>query len=215
MEKFIRVITDTCCNFNTSICENIEALLTDDVLLENKPFVVGLFESNRSVLHIPINTHIPKHATDIYATCISTVLNEHNIDDFDIEFSTGMTLSKLSENSLMDEPSEETPEKLDIFAKTDYDVVNDLITYMRNDSTFYKTHYYPALHRISQKYKKTGKIDFQEYMKPVIKQAILTYCSVYNTPEEPHELFGDSEKTAIMDRITKDEVKQIRNGEYS
>lgn len=215
MEKFIRIITDKPCNFSSSLCETIQILLTNDVLLEEKPFVIGLFESKRSVLHIPLKEHVPKHAADIYATCISTVLSENDIQDFDIEFSTGVATSYLNENSLLDEPEEITPEKHDIFTKTEYDVVSDIIVFMRNDSTFYKKYYYPALHRISQKYKKTGKIEFNSYMNSVIKQAIFTYCSVYNTPEEPNELFGKEEKTAIMDRIIKDEIAQIRNGEYS
>ena len=213
MDAFIQIIADDPVTFTNEHVRSLYSLLGNEFLTEDAS-VSGVTENKQGILHVPLRRHISSEASDLYAHIISEYFNNEGINDFVLEMSTGIPINVLNEGSLPEEPVQEKPETRDIFAKTDYDVVDDLITYMRNNYKFYSSYYYPALHRITKNYKKTKKIDIERFMMPVIRYAIKTYCVAYNTPEEPDELFGKEEIQAIIDRIRKEEQDEIQNGEY-
>lgn len=209
MEKFIRIIISENNSIPNDIHYQISNLL-DPLLIETKPNM-GLTSNNKLVIHYKMNAHLDDHNADKYASEIFEILSKNNINEYDIEMSTGKLLF---EDSTNDEPEKIEPEPFDLFNKTDYDVVNDLIVFMRNDFQFYRRHYYPAIHKASKYYQKTQKIDIKKFIEPVIKYGVMEYCKKYDTPEEPDELFGQEEINEVINRICKQETPQIKKGEY-
>lgn len=214
MDAFIQIITDNEAEFTDDHINGVYDILGNKYADTKLPSLVALTESNQSVLYVPLKKHTNDKNSDVYAERIGHFLNNSGIKDFTLEMSTGIPVSQLTEGSFPEEPVQEKPETRDIFTQTDYDVVNDLIVFMRNNYKFYSTYYYPALHNVAKKYRKTKQLDIEKYMMPVVKQAARMYCSVYNTPESHTELFGDQEIKSVLDRIRREETPEIQNREY-
>ena len=94
-----------------------------------------------------------------------------------------------------------------------YDLVDDVVVFMRNDRDFYRRHYYPVMSKISKKYKETKTID-QNIAKPMIEKAVSAYCKKYNINKAPNKLFTKEDIVAILDMLFDEESDEIRNGEY-
>lgn len=94
-----------------------------------------------------------------------------------------------------------------------YDLVDDVVVFMRNDKDFYRRTYYPKMVEISTKYKKTNEID-RTLANSMISKAISAYCKSYNINKSPASLFTNEDKEAILDMLFDEELDEIRNGEY-
>ena len=222
--------------FLEDVDENFDTLvrmLSTFTNVNSDDVVFSITETNEKVYHIPLTEHLDREQSDLCVNYLQELSNDIEMPDFDMEFSTGIPLSPLVENiilyspeielsnntminegSMTNEPQEEKPESYDLFKKTDYDLLNDLIVFIRNDFRFYRKYYYPAMHKIAKEYNNTNKADFKKHLRKVIDTAIKEYCSIYNTPEEPDELFSSEDKQEIINMISKDELPEIRNGEY-
>ena len=209
MDSFIRIITSE--NIDTDL---ILEHVSNYAQVDYDNIIIGDMDSDHLVYHIPIQKHLTESESNEFMHRAVTLFENTCMQDVDVEFSTGMPISVLTESDIAAEPEEVKPESYDIFTETDYDLVNDLIVYMRNDFQFYRKYYYPTLHNIAKQYKKTGKIDASK-LRQMIKTGTQTYCATYNTPEEPNELFGADELSEVYNRIVRDEIKEIRNGEYA
>jgi hypothetical protein len=94
-----------------------------------------------------------------------------------------------------------------------YDLVDDVVVFMRNDKDFYRRQYYPAMSKISRNYKKTKKID-RSMATDMIKNAVPAYCKAFNIKKAPAKLFTKEDMDAILDMLFDEESDEIRNGEY-
>jgi len=94
-----------------------------------------------------------------------------------------------------------------------YDLVDDVVVYMQNNRDFYRRVYFPAMVEVSEKYKKTGKID-RSIAAKIVDPAIKSYCSAYDVKKSPSKLFTKEDREAILDLIFEEETDEIINGEY-
>ena len=88
-----------------------------------------------------------------------------------------------------------------------YDVQEDVYTYMVNDSVFYRKHYYPAI--LLLKKAKDSKSLF-----PIIDKACHLYVRKYNIPKDGHELLSDEEKQDMAQKIYAKEMQRHKKGMY-
>lgn len=92
----------------------------------------------------------------------------------------------------------------------DYDADLDCITYMRNNPTFYTQKYYPCMSKISDimDMKKSIK---SSHFAPMVKQGMQEYKIEYDLPDD---VFTKDSAANIIKLIAKEEMPQIRSGEY-
>jgi hypothetical protein len=91
-----------------------------------------------------------------------------------------------------------------------YDPVNDLLVFCRNDNNFYTKHYYPCMAKLSdlRDMKKTLK---KSHVLPMLKSGIEQYCDKYDIDKD---VFDKGVVSRILETLMKEEMPQIRNGEY-
>ena len=208
MEKFIRIIIPDC-NITNECLMGLPNTVKN-VLTESKNHTkVGILDTDEIVIYINLSKHLSEAEADQYAYDITKYLNENELVEFDIEMSTGIPLT---EEDTISEPVEEKPLKVDLFSKTDYDVVNDLVVFMRNDYEFYHRYYFPALFKATKYYQKTGRLDLKKFIDPVIQYGAKEYCKKYDTVETPEKLFPKQVRSEVLDRIVKDETNDIKSG---
>ncbi|WP_370104073.1 hypothetical protein [Winogradskyella sp.] len=92
----------------------------------------------------------------------------------------------------------------------DFDADLDCVTYMRNNPTFYTKHYYPCMANISDKMDMKKSIKRRDFSS-MVKQAMNDYCKEY---ELPKETFSEKSLGNIIDILAKEEMPQLRAGEY-
>lgn len=201
MECFVKLAISG--NNDIDTIYDLTNVLSEYSSFNKKDILFALFE-NHIVYYIPINGHLTDEES---SECVHKMSLLENVFDFDVEFSTGVPLMEQNQEQV-------DIQDQDLFSHTDYDIVEDLVVYMRNDFRFYRTYYYPTLHRISKELKHNKSLNVKKQFKPVIRTAIKEYCIKYNTPEESSELFGDDEWSMILDKIYQEEIDNIRNGDY-
>ena len=94
-----------------------------------------------------------------------------------------------------------------------YDVAEDLIIYMRNETMFYRKHLYPALVDV-QEAVKNGKKYNKRSMFPVMEKAIQSYINRYGIKKMPEDLMNEEEKMDCVTRLLADEQENFRNESY-
>jgi hypothetical protein len=94
-----------------------------------------------------------------------------------------------------------------------YDVVDDIVVFMRNDKNFYRKHYYPKMAEIAHNYKKTQQMN-HESCNEMIDAAIPAYCKRYEILQDPKDVFTKEDRSAIISLIFDEEEEQIKNGGY-
>jgi hypothetical protein len=94
-----------------------------------------------------------------------------------------------------------------------WDVVEDLVVYMRNEPNFYRQKLYPTMLEVQKTVKKGGKFNKRK-MIPLVDEAVLSYIKKYNIKKTPEELLSDSEKMDCISKILEDEVENFKKGSY-
>tara|TARA_B100000424_G_scaffold179831_1_gene139064 strand:- start:1311 stop:1646 length:336 start_codon:yes stop_codon:yes gene_type:complete len=105
--------------------------------------------------------------------------------------------------------------KIPSFQKIDFDLVEDAIIYMQNDPLFYRKEYYPVVSRLADAYRDGKSIDSGKYLKQLITNGVNSYCKKYKLANMPDDIFNESDKQKILDKIFSNEIENIRNGDYS
>jgi len=88
-----------------------------------------------------------------------------------------------------------------------FNVPEDVYTYMVNDPAFYRKHYYPAILRLP----KEGNA---KSILPVIDKACNQYVRKYNIPKEGMQLLTAEEKNDMARQIYAKEMKRHKKGKY-
>lgn len=104
-------------------------------------------------------------------------------------------------------------EDLKIGDELPYDVIEDIIAYMRNDKNFYRKNTYPAMCDVQEKVQNGGKFD-KKALFPMIEKACESYCSEYNVGKRPDEMLTDADKMECASRLLNAEKEAFRNKEY-
>lgn len=94
-----------------------------------------------------------------------------------------------------------------------WDLVEDLVVFMRNDPAFYRRHLYPAMVSV-QETVKTGDKYPKKKMLPIVDAAIKKYVKKFNIKKRPEDLLNDNEKIEIINKILEAEVENFKKGEY-
>jgi len=95
-----------------------------------------------------------------------------------------------------------------------FNVVEDVVVFMRNNPSFYRKHYYPAVLHLKELFDKKQKVNPAKLFSSIIERAAYNYCKEYNVGKRPEELLSDEEKKELIQTIYDEELKNIREGVY-
>jgi hypothetical protein len=104
-------------------------------------------------------------------------------------------------------------QELRIGDKLPYDVVEDLIVYMKNDPDFYRKHLYPVMVDVQETVKHGNKYN-KKNLLPVVERAIESYLAKFEIKKRPGDLLMPEEKMDCINKLLKDEVDNFRKGFY-
>ena len=97
--------------------------------------------------------------------------------------------------------------------KLPFNVVDDLVIYMKNDPQFYRKELFPKMCDVQEVVKK-GKKYNKKSLLPTVEYAIKEYINKFQIKKLPEELCTREEKMMVIDQILKAEIENFRNGEY-
>jgi hypothetical protein len=98
--------------------------------------------------------------------------------------------------------------------KIPWDLVEDTLVYMRNEPMFYRREYYPTMTKVADSHRDGAKFDVQEMIMPLIDKGINAYCKKYQLASMSDDVFSESHRKQLFDKIYKEEMEQIKKGEY-
>ena len=96
----------------------------------------------------------------------------------------------------------------------DFDVVDDIIVFMRNDPQFYRKSFFPAVSKVADMHRNGQSIDQNKCLGSMVEKALGEYCARFNIATMPDEVFNDNDRQSIIDRLFSEEMEQIKQGEY-
>jgi hypothetical protein len=95
-----------------------------------------------------------------------------------------------------------------------YNVVEDVIVFMKNDPMFYRKHYFPAISTLADLHRAGKKVDANKNLMPMIKQGCDSYVKKYNIGNSVDEIFNNDDRLELLNRIYSEEIDEIEKGEY-
>ena len=98
--------------------------------------------------------------------------------------------------------------------KPNFDVVDDICVYMRNDPIFYRKNYYPMVDAMEACFNEGEKVDTKDLLFPVVDAAIRKYVEQYQLAKTTEEIFTPEDRMAIAKKIYSEEMSEIRKGTY-
>jgi len=90
-----------------------------------------------------------------------------------------------------------------ILPPINFDVVEDLLAYMRNDPIFYRKSFFPVIDDCKTK----GIVD-TSMIEKVIKKGLHSYCKKYNILHDKNELMSNEDVKSLAQKIIIDDVKE-------
>jgi hypothetical protein len=102
---------------------------------------------------------------------------------------------------------------MDMSNSLDYDVVDDMMVYMRNNPKFYRRDYFPLMVNLQKQVRNGEKINPKECLGPMIEKACESYCERFGVKTK-ETLLTDDDKNALISRIFDEEIDNLRNGDY-
>jgi len=96
-----------------------------------------------------------------------------------------------------------------------FDIVDDLHIFMRNDPTFYRKNYYPAMCSLGDCYESSDiKKTASKLIFPLIDEAAKSYCKKFDISRNPMDFFTLEDKKNLAKKIYSEEMPAIRKGDY-
>lgn len=95
-----------------------------------------------------------------------------------------------------------------------FNVVEDVAIFMRNNPSFYRKHYYPAVLSLKEKFEKKQKASPVKLFADIIEKAAYSYCKEYNVGKRPEQLLNKDEIKELIEKIFNEELNNIREGVY-
>jgi len=102
---------------------------------------------------------------------------------------------------------------LKIGDKLPYNVVEDLVVFMKNDQDFYRKEVFPKLSGVQEAVLSGGKFNKKELL-PMVDHAIQKYIQKFDIPKRPTDLLTREEKMEAIGILLKNEADSFRNKEY-
>lgn len=94
-----------------------------------------------------------------------------------------------------------------------YDIIQDLIVYMRNDPMFYRKHLYPALVDVQDAVQNGGRYS-KKNLIPLIDKGLQAYTNRFSIKKLPTELMNNQEKIECITKLLADEQENFKEGTY-
>ena len=98
--------------------------------------------------------------------------------------------------------------------KINFDLPEDAIVYMRNEPMFYRKEYYPTMTHMAEQHRAGKQFDYRQALMPMINKAIEGYTAKYKLAPMTDDIFTEEHRQKICDKLYKEEMEQIRKGEY-
>jgi hypothetical protein len=95
-----------------------------------------------------------------------------------------------------------------------FDVVEDVVVFMRNDPQFYRKSFFPAFSKVADLHRAGKPIDQNKCLGDMVERALEGYCKKFNVARMPDEIFNNDDRQAIIDRVFSEEMEEIKKGEY-
>jgi|TARA_R110000851_G_scaffold248558_1_gene401079 hypothetical protein len=102
---------------------------------------------------------------------------------------------------------------LDPNAPLPWNMVDDLISYMKNESGFYRKYLYPLLLDVQEAVANGGKYNKKDFI-PIIDIAIKQYVKKFDIDRRPETVMSPADKMECVDKLLADEVENLKAGEY-
>jgi|TARA_R110000851_G_scaffold42698_4_gene105971 hypothetical protein len=97
--------------------------------------------------------------------------------------------------------------------KLNFDSIEDLVIYMRNDPMFYRKEFFPCMASISDKLDKGKTCDPAKDIGPCVDKACDTYCNRYDL-HSPKTLFPVEDRRDIVNKVYQEEIANLKAGMY-
>lgn len=91
-----------------------------------------------------------------------------------------------------------------------FDLVDDVIIFMKNDSVFYRKKYYPALVNFQKDYNKKKKADCEKHFGAVVDSAMNTYCKKFQLAKKMSDVFCKDDRKEILNKISQEEIEEMQ-----
>ena len=97
----------------------------------------------------------------------------------------------------------------------DFDVVDDVCVFMRNDPMFYRKSFFPAVSEMAEMMRSGKTLDKNKCLASMIENALGAYVKKYNLADMPDDVFNNDDRQKIIDQVFSEECEMIKNGEYA
>lgn len=98
-------------------------------------------------------------------------------------------------------------------ASQEFDLVEDLLVFMRNDPIFYRKSYYPMVIDMMKSIKRKNDVDKKNSILPVVKKGYDEYCKKYSINPKNSQ-YNKQNIFSLISKIYNEEVHNINSGEY-
>jgi hypothetical protein len=98
--------------------------------------------------------------------------------------------------------------------KIPYDVVEDVVVFMRNDPQFYRKDFFPALSKVADLHRAGKPIDKNKCLSDMVERALEGYCKKFNVARMVDEVFTNEDREQIINKVFSEEMEEIQKGEY-
>lgn len=95
----------------------------------------------------------------------------------------------------------------------EFDLMEDLLIFMRNEPVFYRKKYYPMIMQMRSCAKKQTQFDKNRSILPIVKSAYGEYCKKYRINPKNHQ-YTKTNVRGLLNRIYTEEMQNINRGEY-
>ena len=95
-----------------------------------------------------------------------------------------------------------------------FDVVDDLHVFMRNDPMFYRKQYYPTMCGISDRIEKMDSPEMVKLLMPMVDKAAKIYCKKFKLGKDDSDLIKLKDRQNLVKKISSEELPRIRKGDY-
>lgn len=98
--------------------------------------------------------------------------------------------------------------------KLPFDVVEDVVVFMRNDPQFYRKTFFPAVSQVADLHRAGKPIDQNKCLGGMVERALETYCKKFNIARMVDEVFTNDDRQQIINKVFAEEMEQIKKGDY-
>lgn len=94
--------------------------------------------------------------------------------------------------------------------KLDFDPLDDLAFFVRNDPEFYRREYYPLVAKLDD-YTRAGKRCKDTAFLPCLKKAVKIYIKKYNIPGDVKAIFKNDSLEELSQKMFREELDNIKS----